>query len=205
MSQYKKTNIENRILKSAKTVFLKKGFLNASLRDITRHAKITLSNLYNYYADKDALFVAVLQPELDDLARLCEYGRNNRAKNGPFESLQEKQQSFRFALDYINKHRKELNLLLNDSAGSSLENYSEYLAREYENNWGHYFAYLEKKFPDKKFKKPSAFFLRNMAHFHLMTISHFLNNNSSQKEMTAIANEIATFLWHGGIGLLNSK
>lgn len=204
MSQYKKSAIEKQILKSAKAIFLKRGFLNATLRDITSDANITLGNIYNYYADKDALFVAVLQPILDDFERLCEYGRHNQAKDGPFESLEEKKQIFRFALEYINKHRKDLNLLFNHSAGSSLENYSDYLAREYEKNWDLYFVFLKEKFPNNQFRKPSSFFLRNMAHFHLMTIGKFLNNNLSYQEMIAMTDEIAMFLWYGGMGLLNA-
>ena len=203
MSQVKKTAIEQKILKSARAIFIKHGFLKASLRDIAKQAKVPLSNLYTYYSDKNALFATVLNPVLNDMERLCEFARSNRREVSPFETLQEKKQYLRFALDYINKHRQELNLLFNQSFGSSLENYSEYLAQEYEKNWDLLFIDLKKNFPNRKFNKPSSFFLRNMAHFHIMTISKILMNDYSRTEMTKISDEIAIFIWHGGMGLID--
>jgi len=205
MSQLKKEAVEQKILKSAKAIFLKHGFSKANLRDIAKKANISLSNLYTYYSDKDALFVSVLKPELNDLERLCEFGRTHRQEVTPFETLQTKKQYLRFALDYISSHKPELNLLFNHSFGSSLENYSEYLAQEYENNWNLLFTDLKKKFPHHKFNKPSSFFLRNMAHFHIMTISKILMHDYSRTQMTHISDEIAIFLWHGGMGLINSE
>lgn len=158
MSQVKKPEVEKRILKAAKLLFLKHGFLKASLRDIAKHSKVALSNLYNYFPDKNAIFVTVLKPELDDLEKLCEFGRTHRREMTPFESLQEKKQYLRIALDYITLHRQELNLLFNQSFGSSLENYTDYLAQQYETNWNLLFIDLKKKFPNQKFRKPSSFF-----------------------------------------------
>lgn len=203
MSQIKKLVVEKQILKAAKTLFLKHGFLGASLREIAENAKVTLSNLYNYFPDKDAIFVAILKPELDDLERLCEFGRTHRREITPFETLQEKKQYLRIALDYIHLHGQELNLLFNQSFGSSLENFTDYLAQQYEINWNLLFIDLKKKFPNQKLKKPSSFFLRNMAHFHIMTVSKILKNDYSRKEMTKISDELATFLWHGGMGIIN--
>lgn len=204
MSQYKKETIEIRILKAAKTIFLKQGYLKASLRSISDRAKVTLSNLYNYYSDKNALFLAVLKPQLDAMEKLCEYGRAYQFKGDPFETLQDKQRNMHIALDYIDKHRRELNLLFNLSTGSSLENYSNYLAKEYEKNWERFFENLHKAYPQKKFKKPSIFFLRNMANFHIMTVSKIITHNLSRDEIIKLSEEIATFFWHGGMGLLNN-
>lgn len=205
MSQIKKPEIENQILKAAKTLFLMHGFLDTSLREIAKKAKVTLSNLYNYFSDKDAIFVAILKPELDDLERLCEFGRTHRLEITPFETLQEKKQYLRIALNYIHFHKQELNLLFNRSFGSSLENYTDYLAQQYETNWNLLFIDLKKKFPNQKLKKPSSFFLRNMAHFHIITIRKILKNDFSLKEMIKVSDELATFLWHGGMGIINRK
>ena len=158
MSQVKKPAVEKRILKAAKLIFLKYGFINASLRDIAKHAKVALSNLYNYFPDKNAIFVAVLKPELDDLEKLCEFGRTHRRETTPFESLKEKKQYLRIALDYINLHRQELNLLFNQSFGSSLENYTDYLAQQYETNWNHLFIDLKKNFLINNFANLHPFF-----------------------------------------------
>jgi AcrR family transcriptional regulator len=205
MAQYKKSKIELKILKVAKKIFIKQGFQKSSLRDIAKGADITLSNLYNYYLNKDALFVAVLKPITNDFERVIEYGRNYRPEVQPFETMETKQEQVRLAIDYIDKHRNELHLLLNQSSGSSLANYGEYLAIQYENNWNTLFKHLKKKFPDRKLKMPSQFFIRNMAQFHLLTIGNILKHHYTCEEMVMIANEIAIFIWHGGMGLMNER
>jgi len=78
-------------------------------------------------------------------------------------------------------------------------------AQEYEKNWNLYFLNLKKNFPKKKVNKPSSFFLRHMAHFHLMTISKILMNDYTLAELNNISDEISTFLWHGGIGLISNE
>lgn len=205
MAQYKKSKIELKILKVAKKIFIKQGFQKSSLRDIAKGADITLSNLYNYYLNKDALFVAILKPITNDFERVIEYGRNYRPEVQPFETMETKQEQVRLAIDYIDKHRSELHLLLNQSSGSSLANYGEYLAIQYENNWNALFKHLKKKFPDRNLKMPSRFFIRNMAQFHLLTIGNILKHHYTCKEMVVIANEIAIFIWHGGMGLMNER
>lgn len=204
MPQIKKNEIEQKILKVAKKIFVKQGFQKTSLRNIAKNADITLSNFYNYFLNKDALFVALLDSVLSDFERLIEYGRNYRPEEQPFETLETKKEQVRLAINYIDKKRQELHLLLNQSTGSSLANYSEYLAEQYENNWKDLFRYLNKKFPDKKLKMPSRFFIRNMARFHLLTISNILKHQYTRKEMTEIADEIAIFIWYGGMGLMKT-
>lgn len=204
MAQTKKPEIEKLILSTAKKLFLDRGFLKTSLREIAKLAGITLSNLYNYFEGKDGLFTAVLKPQLDDLERLCEFGRKNRAKGGPFETLQQKKKYLHIALQYIIKNRKELNLLFNLSSSSKLENYKAYLVDEYCKNWQYYFEDLYKRYPNKKFNKPSDFFLKNMANLHLTTISTLIRHKYTQNEMEQYAHEMAIFLWHGGLGLIHS-
>jgi len=204
MSQYKKDEVALRILRSAKSIFLKYGYHRASLRSICNQAKTSLSNLYNYYPNKDALFIAVLSPLLNDIEKVCKYGRSYQSKNTEFESLDDKKNNLAIALAYIKKHRSELNLLFNLSFGSSLENYSEYLSQEYEKNWILFFDNLQKNCPDEKFKKPSSFFLRNMAHFHIMTVRKIISHQLSDDEMTTLTDELAIFFWHGGMGLIKN-
>lgn len=49
------------ILKAAYQVFLEKGYHGASMRDISRRCGLTIGGVYTHFADKDAIFVAVLQ------------------------------------------------------------------------------------------------------------------------------------------------
>ena len=61
MAQIKKENIQGQLLRAARREFLRHGFQGASLRGIAERAQVSLANIYNYYRDKDALYIAVLQ------------------------------------------------------------------------------------------------------------------------------------------------
>lgn len=56
------TGTQEKILETAKTEFLEKGFLNASLRNIVKTAGVTTGAFYGYYSNKEALFAALVEP-----------------------------------------------------------------------------------------------------------------------------------------------
>lgn len=204
MSQFKKVFIEARILEAARTIFLSQGYIGASLRAICSKAQVTLSNLYTYYPNKDALFAAVLKPTLEDLEKVLAYGKSFQSKNTTaFETLEDKKKNIQTALGYIDKHRNELNLLFNLSLGSSLEHYSDYLAQAYQDNWNHFFDTLQASHPHQQFKKPSSFFILSMANFYLSTVGKLVKHKLSEMEMNQLTEELAVFFWHGGMGLMN--
>lgn len=62
--QFKKEDIRQTIIDKAREEFLIKGFKDASLRTIAKDAGVGLSNIYNYFKNKDDLFCEVLAPTL---------------------------------------------------------------------------------------------------------------------------------------------
>ena len=65
-----KGDIHRRILQAARGEFLQKGFKDTSMRTISRLSGVTLSNIYNYFRDKDDIFRAVLPPLLNAFEQL---------------------------------------------------------------------------------------------------------------------------------------
>ena len=57
--QVLKDKIRNKILAVSENMFYTKGFRNASMRDIANEVGISVSNLYLYYANKEAIFYGV--------------------------------------------------------------------------------------------------------------------------------------------------
>ncbi|HLE27755.1 MAG TPA: TetR/AcrR family transcriptional regulator [Anaerolineales bacterium] len=49
-----------RLLKAAHALFLKKGFHGTSVREIADEAGLAVGGIYNHFADKEAIFAAVL-------------------------------------------------------------------------------------------------------------------------------------------------
>ena len=60
--QVLKEEIRIQILQAAEKMFCEKGFLETTTRSIAKEAKISVSNLYLYYENKEMLFNAVAEP-----------------------------------------------------------------------------------------------------------------------------------------------
>ncbi len=72
-----------RILDAAMGCFIARGFHQASMRDISSAAGVSLGNLYNHFENKEAMIVAIAQEEAEDVIRLSRLiGGNGRSKNG---------------------------------------------------------------------------------------------------------------------------
>src|SRR5476649_1112350 len=52
----KKDTIED----AARELFIKQGFHATSMRDISKRAKVSLGNLYNYYQTKESIFESII-------------------------------------------------------------------------------------------------------------------------------------------------
>lgn len=59
----KKGTIED----AARELFIKQGFHATSMRDISRRAEVSLGNLYNYYATKEAIFESIINGYLKEI------------------------------------------------------------------------------------------------------------------------------------------
>lgn len=64
MPQRLKPEVRQRILTAAAHVFADKGYAAAKMTDIARHAQVTTSNIYKYFANKEAVLDAVISPPL---------------------------------------------------------------------------------------------------------------------------------------------
>ncbi len=65
---------KEKLLESAKSEFLEKGYMKASLRKICADAGVTTGALYFFFEAKEDLFAAIVEPPLN---ALTEYGRQS--------------------------------------------------------------------------------------------------------------------------------
>jgi len=63
--QYLKKEIRERIIDAAMEEFNKLGFADASIRNIAQTAKTSLGNVYRYFTNKEALYLAVVNPVIN--------------------------------------------------------------------------------------------------------------------------------------------
>lgn len=125
-----------RIVPAARKEFLEKGFEKASMRSIAQAAGITSAGLYRHFADKEAMFAALVEPLLDELQalyqameqrdyELLEQGKMDEMWNGSAEILH--------LLPVIYSYFDEFKLLLCCSSGTRYENFvHDFVAEEQE-------------------------------------------------------------------------
>jgi len=124
--QFLKSDINARILDSARVLFARSGFLKTSMREIAGKAGVCPGNLYNYYPSKDALFSAVLKPATDALEELLI--KHHGEEGEDILSLRQSTYLEKTVGEYISlidKHKELLKILFFLSQGSSLEKYKE--------------------------------------------------------------------------------
>ena len=68
--QTQKTDIHKIILEVSRKEFLMHGFKDTSMRTIAKKSGVSLSNIYNYFKDKDEILQAVLQSLINYLSKI---------------------------------------------------------------------------------------------------------------------------------------
>lgn len=80
--------LAGRILNAAKNEFLGKGYRNASMRSIAASVGVTMGEIYRYYANKEALFDALVSEPAEDFFREYKEYSDNFSGLEPENSLQ---------------------------------------------------------------------------------------------------------------------
>lgn len=74
--QVLKQDIKERILNCSKKLFLKYGYKKTSMSSIAEKAKISKSNLYNYFEKKEDIFYTITDDSAVKLKKLTSYFKN---------------------------------------------------------------------------------------------------------------------------------
>ncbi len=98
--QYLKKEIREKILASAVQEFKEQGFADASIRNIANNAEISLGNVYRYYANKEALYFAVVNPFMESVRQFI-------GNDFPFEEKSMKEIS-EMVIEFITTYHDEL-------------------------------------------------------------------------------------------------
>lgn len=119
------------ILRSARSEFLAHGYENASLRVIVSGAGVTTGALYRHFADKAALFEALVAPVYNDFLH-----RYKAAGSASFEQLetvglsamwQDSPDNMEMFIHYIYDHFDTFKLLISCSEQSAYEHFTHTL------------------------------------------------------------------------------
>ena len=106
---------------------MEKGFHGANLRVMAQRAGLTTGAFYRYFADKNAIFEALVEPVTREfkqmIAESAAFQMNMLENNQVAEGWAVSEPNLFQLVDYMYTHFDEFDLLINCSTGSSLEGF----------------------------------------------------------------------------------
>ena len=155
---------KTKILESAKTEFLEKGFVNASLRTIAANAGVTTGAMYRHFKDKDALFCALVDDAIaftEKTVMLADSSHHLDLDNLVSEKhFNEERESTNELLNYIFDNFDAFTLLLTKASGSTHEHFQEEICELYTKNCQQTFNWMYKnQISSKKIDKMTVHFI----------------------------------------------
>lgn len=123
----KALNTLEKIQQAAMEEFLEKGFLEASLRQIVKHAGVTTGAFYGYFSSKQALFASIVEPHA--AAMMGRYVDAHLSFSALPAEVQpehlgvESGSYIHWLVDYICAHRSPVKLLICGAEGTGYENF----------------------------------------------------------------------------------
>ena len=123
--QVSKDYIRDSIIEASKSLFLRKGYNKVSMREIADKSKVGLSNIYNYFENKNDLFRVVVQPALNVFKDIEIRHTQESMRLLDIQSDKFIVQSFKERLARIKNNKEAITILLFHSQGSSYEKFRE--------------------------------------------------------------------------------
>ena len=137
-----------RVKKAIKEEFLEKGFEDASIRSIGARAGMTSAGLYRHYADKEAMFDAMVEPLVDSMKSWTKKHTKKKYRILQGEASDEELFGETF-IDMITEEilprRDEFILLMSRSGGTKYENFIHDYVEENQKEFLEAIGYLKEK------------------------------------------------------------
>lgn len=193
LMQTQKDDIRKIILSVARDEFLKKGFKNASMRTIAKKSGVGLSNIYNYFINKDEIFCEVfsgLLKAIDEV--MLEHNSSKYISVDIFNSEEYVHTQINLFVGLIANYKEEFKLLFFKSAGSSLENYREECTEQHTRTGKEYIALMKQKYPSIN-GDVSDFFIHTMSSWWMSIIAELVMHDLSHKELEDFIREYMEF------------
>lgn len=195
--QVKKSEIREEILNTARKEFLAHGFQGTTMRVIARKSGITTSNIYNYFKNKDDLFVELVKPTLNKITfALEEMVHFDYKKDKSIWDYQAKKKQFAQIIIFIDSHRNDLNLILFKSFGSSIQDFREVFIEKYTDIYLRHMRILNDIRPGSV-TVPSHFFIHNLCSMYANVIGECIMHDVSYKKLQEYSEEFLTFVFFG--------
>lgn len=200
--QIQKDDIRKTILEVARKDFLDKGFKNVSMRTIAKNAEVGLSNIYNYFKNKDEILKEILNPIIAALYKIMDEHNLDENLHIDFTSKAYMKEHTTIFVNLITKNKEDLRILFFQSSGSALENFKEEYTQRHNKVSSEYFTLMKQKFPELNIEI-SEFFLHTMSSMWISTISELVMHDLTDAELEQFILEYMKFTSAGWKTIMN--
>ena len=186
----------NAILEAARHEFVEKGFKDASMRSISKKSEVGLSNIYNYFENKDEIFLAVVNPAKEELYRFITLQHSEETFDFNRKSVfGVQEEAMEYYIELLFKYKEEFRLLLFHSQASSVGNFRDKLA-DHMTKVSYTYMEIEKKhYPEVN--PISSFFIHSMSVWMISLLGEIVNHNMSRQEIRDFFREYFRFGYAG--------
>lgn len=200
-----KADTQQQILAAGRIEFLDKGFQDASLRRIAQRAGVTTGAIYGYYADKAALFEALVEPAATQFRNRFQAVQAAFAALPPAEQItgmrEYSSQSLQDLLDDVYAHADAFRLIVCRSAGTVYEDYIEGLVEAEAEATAQFVATMQQA------GHPVATLSENLRHIlanaYFSAVFEIVAHEMTKEEADAYVHQITTFFQAGWQSLLH--
>lgn len=178
MEDERRKQTEQKLIKSGKEEFLKKGYAKANLRDICKNAGVTTGAFYFSFENKEALLSAILNPVIADYEKMCStFAR--REEDDPNTADDNERQM----MEYLSEHRAEAIILMEKSAGSRYEKFRIQISQQMQAAFTSYFTKFMGSTPDPEL-------IRILVTMRLQGYMELIKGDYTVEERVRLAREI---------------
>lgn len=207
MKQDKET--KNKLLASARTEFLEKGYIGASLRNICRNAGVTTGALYFFFKDKADLYESLVKDTVNTIYTVMKEhfaGEHEQAEAGAFNHVAEVDASkdvedTKRVIHFMYEHRDEVLMLLTKSQGSPYEGVLDRFIETAENHLRNMAGQMEKACPDKKIDDRLIHWL---SHQQIEMFVYMITHIEDERQAVKFMEQSVSYMVAGWFGLFRS-
>ncbi len=202
--QIQKEDIRRRILRTARKEFLASGFKDASMREIAKKANVGLSNIYNYFRNKDEIFCEILSGVLNALENImAEHNSSKYISVDIFTSDEYMHNHIKMFVELVENYKDDFKLLFFRSAGSSLEKFREEITVKHTKTGIEYIQLMKQKYPEIN-GNVSPFFIHTMSCWWVSIIAELVMHDLSHNELENFIREYMEFGTAGWKRIMNA-
>lgn len=180
------------ILEAARKEFILRGFKDASMRTIAKDANVGLSNIYNYFTNKDEIFLEIVSPARDELFAFVKEKHTEKYIDFNFMStLAYQEETVDVYIQLLMKYKEEIRLLLFYSQGSTMENFRETLTEYLTDVSNNHKAIVKNHYP--QVHEVSSFFTHTLCAFMVSIVGEIVTHDMDKHKIREFFREYFRF------------